>query len=47
MSKKQELRLLLKADAVITLEPLDATAEKIVDKLLEDITISKSKVPCG
>ena len=47
MKSRKKARLLFKADAVITLEPLDADAEKVVDKLLEDITVSKSKVPCG
>lgn len=47
MKSRKKVRLLFKADAVIAIEPLDADAEKVVDKLLEDITISKSKVPCG
>ena len=44
---KRKVSLLFKADVVVTVEALSADAETFVDKILEDITVNKSKIPCG
>lgn len=39
--------LLFKGDAVVSMEPVDPDTEKLVDALLGDMVLSKSRVWCG
>jgi hypothetical protein len=46
-SKKQQLNLMFVADRVVTIGYVGPKEDKAIDKLLEDITVSKEKIPCG
>jgi hypothetical protein len=46
MQTKLKLKLVLKSDVLIA-GYLDPQEETLADRLVSDVTVSKSKVPCG
>jgi len=43
----KKIVLLFVDDAVVNMQPTTTKEEKFVEKILKDIAISKTSVPCG
>lgn len=45
--KKRRLTLVFRGDQAVSLEPLDKEDEEMLDAMLKNVAVSKSKVWCG